>query len=391
MSSRLRQAWDLVRVMWNSDLPPAELDAALADLRAKQPVPVLWLFGKTQSGKTSIIRHLTGAEDAAIGSGFRPCTRTTREYPFPTPEAPILSFLDTRGLDEPGYDPAEDIAACDSRAHLMLVTVKINDLAQGTIRGALEKVRAVNRHRPVVLAVTCLHEVDPTSQHPQPYPFIDVPGSHPNPDMTRLIGEHIRAFGDLVDDVVPIDLTRLEEGYADPSYGGDHLKETLLRVLPAAYRQTLARLDDATGTLKDIHLRHAMPVIVGYASLAASAGAVPIPFVDLVMIPGIQARMVFHLAKVYGQPMDANRFLELAGSLGLGLVARQAVREVVKFVPFVGSAAGAALAWASTFALGRAFCLYYQEVHSGHVPDPARLRQFYHGQLSAAEKQWKQK
>jgi uncharacterized protein (DUF697 family)/predicted GTPase len=391
MATRLRQAWDLLRIMWNPNLPPAQLDAALADLRAKQPVPVLWLFGKTQSGKTSVIRHLTGAEDAAIGSGFRPCTRTTREYPFPTPEAPVLSFLDTRGLDEPGYDPAEDIAACDARAHLMLVTAKLTDLAQGTIRGALAKVRAVNRRRPVVLAVTCLHETDPTRQHPQPYPFVGDLTGHPNADVTRLLAEHKRAFGDLIDDVVPIDLTKPEEGYEDPSYGGEHLKETLLRCLPQAYRQTLARLDEATGTLKDLHLRHALPVIVGYASLAASAGAVPIPFIDLVILPAIQARMVFHLARVYGQPLSAERFLELAGSLGLGLLARQAVREVAKLVPVVGSAAGAALAWASTFALGRAFCLYYQEVHAGHVPDPARLRQFYHEQMAAAERQWKGK
>ena len=55
----------------------------------------IWLFGKTQSGKTSIIKFLTGASDAEIGSGFRPCTRFSREYDFPNAEAPLLSFLDT--------------------------------------------------------------------------------------------------------------------------------------------------------------------------------------------------------------------------------------------------------------------------------------------------------
>jgi uncharacterized protein (DUF697 family) len=99
--------------------------------------------------------------------------------------------------------------------------------------------------------------------------------------------------------------------------------------------------------------------------------------------------MVYHLAKLYGQPLDGKRFLELAASLGLGLIARQAIREVVKFIPFVGSAAGSALAWGSTYALGRAFCLYYQEVHDGHVPDPARLKRFYHEQLTEAERRWK--
>jgi uncharacterized protein (DUF697 family) len=86
--------------------------------------------------------------------------------------------------------------------------------------------------------------------------------------------------------------------------------------------------------------------------------------------------------------MTATRFLEAAASLGMGLLARQAVREVVKFIPFVGSAAGAALAGASTYALGRAFCQYYQDVHEGHVPNPQALRKLYQDQLAAAERAW---
>ena len=76
-------------------------------------MPVFWLFGRTQSGKTSLIKYLTGAEEAEIGQGFRPCTRFSRSYQFPTAEAPLITFLDTRGMDEPGYDPAEDLAEFD--------------------------------------------------------------------------------------------------------------------------------------------------------------------------------------------------------------------------------------------------------------------------------------
>ena len=49
------------------------LEASLSEARAKMPVPVLWLLGKTQSGKTSIIKALTGSETAEIGNGFQPC------------------------------------------------------------------------------------------------------------------------------------------------------------------------------------------------------------------------------------------------------------------------------------------------------------------------------
>src|SRR5262245_65672648 len=80
------------------------LQDQLARLRQRTAVPVFWLFGRTQSGKTSLIKYLTGAEEAEIGQGFRPCTRFSRKYEFPTPETPLITFLDKRRLDEPGYD-----------------------------------------------------------------------------------------------------------------------------------------------------------------------------------------------------------------------------------------------------------------------------------------------
>src|SRR4051794_14573810 len=86
----LMSVWDaLKRTVTGESGPPPDLEATLAELRTTTPAPVFWLLGKTQSGKTSLVRYLTGAEDAVIGSGFRPCTRTSRIYEFPTPDAPL--------------------------------------------------------------------------------------------------------------------------------------------------------------------------------------------------------------------------------------------------------------------------------------------------------------
>lgn len=391
--SRVRDT--LKRIFSKDDGPPPELDAALAELRTKTPAPVFWLLGKTQSGKTSIIRYLTGADDATIGSGFRPCTRTSRQFQFPSAEAPLLSFLDTRGVDEPGYDPAEDIAAFDAQAHVVVVTAKVTDFAQGNIRAALEPIRRASPSRPVVLCVTCLNEAIPREPHPTPYPFTPSANGKPEssiPDaLARRIEEHKQAFAGLFDVCVPIDLTKPEDGFPDPNYGGDALKQTLLDVLPKAYRQTLLRLKDATERLKDVHLQHAMPLVVGYSTMAASAGAVPVPFLDLALLPGIQAKMARSLAQVYGQTMTAEKYGELLAAVGVGLLARQAVRELTKFIPYVGSVVGAASAWATTFALGRALCYYFQAVCEGHVPDAKTLRKYYQEQYAAAETKWKNK
>ncbi len=374
-----QRAWNVVKAVWNTDTTPEGMEEALAKLREQAPTPVFWLIGKTQSGKTTLIRYLTGAEDAAIGNGYRACTKTSREYPFPTSEAPLIRFLDTRGLDEAGYDATADLAAFNSVAQVMILTVKLCDLSQGNVREGLRTLRSANPSRPVILVLTCLHEAYPQQQHPT-YPPDTIP------DFVRLRDEQTRQFAGLVDEVVAVDITQPDEGFAEPNYGGEALKAMLVKHLPDGYRQALLRTTELTSRLKELHQQHAGPIILGYATLAGTAGALPIPFIDLVLLPGIQTRMVYHLAKIYGQEMTGVRFLELAGSIGIGLLAKTAVRQVAKLIPGVGSAAGAALASASTYALGKAFCIYYQQVHDGHIPDAARLKQIYQQELEQAQR-----
>ena len=389
---------DRVKSLFSASAREARLQEHLERLRARLPVPLFWLFGKTQSGKTSIIKYLTGAEGAEIGKGFQPCTRFSRLYHFPLREAPLITFLDTRGLDEPGYDPAEDLARFNEQAHVLLVTVKALDHAQENVLEHLRTIRGARQSRPVLLALTCLHEAYPQQQHPLPYPF--TPGGEATldspalpDDLRRSLAEQRRRFEGMVDRVVAIDLTPAEEGFNDPDYGGPLLREALLEMLPAAYRQTMLSLGEASRDLQDFYTRQALPHIIAYSTLAASAGALPTPIVDLVLLSGIQSQMVNHLAQIYGQPLTANRFLEIASTLGVGMLLRQGSRMLIKYIPYIGPVLGTvtsgALAGASTFALGKAFCFYYQAIHQGHVPQAEELRRYYREQLSRAERMWK--
>jgi uncharacterized protein (DUF697 family)/predicted GTPase len=384
---------------WFSSRSDAQLQQRLDLLRTRTPVPVFWLFGKTQSGKTSLIKYLTGADDAEIGHGFKPCTRYSRQYQFPTADAPLLTFLDTRGMDEPGYDATEDLAQFNDLAHVVVVTVKALDHSQQRMLEHLRRIRKSKPARPVVLVLTSLHEAYPQQQHPEPYPFatsaaqaIDIEQQMgdsktvPEP-LLRSLREQRERFGGLADRIVPVDLTRPEEGFTNPAYGGEQLKQVLLEVLPAAYRHTLLTLDELTRQLQDLYARQALPRILGYSTLAATAGTIPV--LDLLILPGIQSRMIYHLARFYGQPLSGARFLELASTLGLGILLRQASREVMKLIPYVGSVAGGVMAGASTFALGKAFCYYYSAIHQGHVPQREELRRYYQEQLALAEQAWK--
>src|SRR4051794_37403786 len=107
---------------WRGKLPApsSEYAKAIEQLRRKAPVPSLWLFGKTGSGKSSIVRYLTGAPAATIGEGYRPETKTSRRFDFPDALEPLLTFIDTRGLGEAAYDPQTDIDQFSGSTQLMI-------------------------------------------------------------------------------------------------------------------------------------------------------------------------------------------------------------------------------------------------------------------------------
>lgn len=376
----------------------ADFQQRLDQLRRREPVPVFWLFGKTQSGKSTVVRYLTGASDAEIGQGFQPCTRFSRKYDFPTSDAVLLKFLDTRGLDEPGYDPAEDLNAFSGDTHLVIVTVKAMDHAQENVLRHLQAIRDAQPQRPILLLLTCLHEAYPQQQHPAAFPFratnadepIVLPEAPPFlTDLLRSVELQRQRFAKVVDRVLPIDLTRPEEGFDQPEFGGPELRAIIAELLPSAQAHTLRVVESQLADLKELHARKVMPTILGYSVLAGTAGAIPIPFVSLIVLPRIQKKLVRSLAEEFGRPEAAERFLELAGSLGFGHIRAHAVNELLKFLPYVGSISGAAGHAASTYALAKAFCHYDAAALDGMMLDLDKLRDYYQSQLTEAHAMWK--
>lgn len=374
----------------SAPLSEAEFHRQQAEIVKNAPLPVFWLFGKTGSGKTSIIRFLTGATDAAIGNGFQPQTQHSQQFDFPSAEYPVLRFLDTRGLGEARYDPAEDIAAFSRSTHLLIATVRVLDHALVPLLEPLLAIRKAAPHRPILLALTCLHEAYPRSQHPALDPFreSETPDSLPT-DLRRSLELQRERFEGLVDRIVPIDFTRPEEGFTEPNFGGDRLQAALVDLLPAACRQTILNLEETMRPLRDLKERQAMPYILSYSTLAATAAALPAPWIDIPVVMALQSRMVSQLAQIYRQSLDGKTMAHLAGSLSGRLLTRLAVRSTFKLIPVIGSAANAALAFAYMWATGRAWCWYFGELRAGNAPSEAEVQRIWESQLSTAEKLWK--
>lgn len=363
-----------------------------AELLETAPIPTFWMFGKTGSGKSSIIRYLTGAEEAEVGNGFRPQTKTSQRFDFPSADDPLMTFLDTRGIGEAGYDPTEEIALFAATTQLVIVVVRVMDHALEDVLNPLRQLRNAGSGRPVLLALTCLHQADPTVDHSANDLFATagtlVPDGLPS-NLERSLRAQLSRFEGLFDAVVPLDFTPPEEGFAVPAFGGQRLKESILLLLPAAYRQTLLQLDELVSPLKSIQHQRAQAAILSASTLSATAAAVPLPWVDLPVVFGIQTHLAYRLGSIYDQQLSRSQWGQLMGIAGGRALLGMAVRELLKVIPWVGMAANAAAAFAYTFAMGTAWNWYFHEVKQGHVPSTEELQRIFREQLTRGAQLWK--
>jgi uncharacterized protein (DUF697 family)/predicted GTPase len=381
--------WDQLRTaLLKPQVDEQLLTASLREARAKMPVPVLWLLGKTQSGKTSIIRALTGSEAAEIGNGFQPCTRHSRFYDFPA-EVPVVRFLDTRGLGEVSYDPEEDIRYCESQAHLLVAVMKVSDINQHALIEVLDMIRQRHPEWPLLIVQTGLHELYPAgNDHLHPWPYAEDPLPETIPiDLRRALYIQRDAMKQLPGRApircVAVDLTLPDDGFVPSDYGLEALWQAIESLLPLGLQHQLSGDQE----VHDLFARTAHQHIASYAIAAAGLGALPI--VDLVAVSAIQAKLLHSLALLYGQRWDKSIITEFLGLMGTGIassyLSRLLSRVVVKVIPFWGQTIGAvwsaSSSGATTYALGKAAIYFFTMRKSGLRVDSERLRRIYAQEL----------
>lgn len=367
-----------------------KLKQTLHEIRERLPVPVFWLLGKAQSGKTSIIHALTGNTRGEIGNGIRPCTKTAQSYAFPNEEECLLRFLDTRGLGEVNYDPTEDLKLFQNQAHLLIVVMKAMDHAQEAVLKALRTILDAHPQWPVLVVQTCLHEGYGSNnrQHDIPYPYDQTPlPPHIPNDLTRsllkqretLEEQGIRAR------YVAVDLTLPGDGYDPADYGLPALWTAIEELVPLGLRGMMTELDEARNHLRDLHYRTALPHVLSYSAAAGAAAGIPIIFVDIPLVMAIQAKMCHTIAKIYHQELNSQRLGEILSALGLGYLGRMGGRGLFKAIPGLGSTLNAAYSGATTYALGLTLCYYFSRVQQGSVPDQAEFKRIYADRLAEGQ------
>jgi uncharacterized protein (DUF697 family)/predicted GTPase len=374
----------------------ADLQGLLEQVRQSLPTTEVILIGKAQTGKSSIIRALTGASAEIIGQGFRPHTAHTQQYAYPTDDLPLLNFIDTVGLGEGLKDPQSVAAELQSllgassaevqAAQILVVTLKITDFAVDAVYRLLQNLRQAYPQIPCLLVVTCLHELYPAhvSDHPVYPPQLL--------ELQRAV-EALQTQFDLCDRTVLVDFTLEEDGFTPVFYGLEAFVEALAALLPDAEAQVIHQLLEQAGVsdrIGDIYRDAGRRYILPFSVMAATLAAVPLPFATMPVLTALQVTLVTLLGRLYGQTISPAQAGGIASAIAGGFGAQVIGRELMKFIPGLGPVIAASWAGAYTWALGEGACVYFGDIMGGKKPDPEKIQQTMKDAFKDAQKRFKE-
>ena len=376
------------------DISDRQIAEILAEVKEQLPTTEAWLIGKTQAGKSSIVRGLTGVSEEIVGEGFQPHTQHTERYIYPSADLPLLIFTDTVGLGDIDQETSSIIEELETelskeqkRARILILTVKINDFATDTLRLTAQTLREKYPQIPCLLAITCLHELYPQA--------IDIHPDNPQeyPEVQRAIAEQQKSFAGLYDKVVTIDFTLEEDEFEPVFFGLESLRDNLAELLPEAEANTIYQLLDQeiADKLGNVYRDAARRYLVAFATIAATLAAVPLPFATMPVLTALQVSMVGLLGKLYGQTLNPSQAGGVVSAIAGGFVAQAVGRELIKFIPGFGSAIAASWAAAYTWALGEGACVYFGDLMGGKKPDPVKIQKAMAEAFSLAKEKFKLK
>ena len=123
---------------------------------------------------------------------------------------------------------------------------------------------------------------------------------------------------------------------------------------------------DVTETPPDDLRARAVKLVERSSLWSGAAGLIPVPFVDLAAIGGVQIQMLSRISQIYGIPFAKNRGKALIASLAGSMIPASSgigAASIVKGIPIVGTAVGAIamplLSAGATYAIGMAFIQHF--------------------------------
>lgn len=123
-------------------------------------------------------------------------------------------------------------------------------------------------------------------------------------------------------------------------------------------------------------------IIYKYTAISSGAGLIPIPFLDLLALGGVQLAMLNALGNLYNYKFEEHRVKSIIGVLTTSLPANALINTtstLFKAIPFVGPILGGVSGYiysaATTYALGRVFNAHFASGMSLLTLDVEKMKQ----------------
>jgi uncharacterized protein (DUF697 family) len=104
----------------------------------------------------------------------------------------------------------------------------------------------------------------------------------------------------------------------------------------------------------------------------------------------LQVSMVGLLSNLYGQTLTPAQAGGLVSTIAGGFLAQTIGRELVKFIPGLGSVIAASWAASYTWALGETACVYFGDLLGGKQPDTEQIQRVMQESFQAAQQRFRQ-
>ena len=131
------------------------------------------------------------------------------------------------------------------------------------------------------------------------------------------------------------------------------------RVILAIVRFEPELLAAIAAAMPEYRTKLAWQRILPAASAAGVVGLIPLPFVDLIPLLGIQTGLVLSIARIYGFRITPARAKELIATFGLGMLARTVYQQLSKVLGVPGWILSASIAAAATVAIGSSAMMWF--------------------------------
>lgn len=280
------------------------------------------IVGPTNVGKSTLFNQLVQRkEDQAEVS---PLPGTTRENQ--QGDAGVFHVIDTPGADAVGdVGQREQELALTAAAEADFIII-VFDAIQGIKRTELELYeRLVALGKPYIVV---MNKIDLVRR-----------------DASQVIEGAAKALRLEPDQVIPA-----------AARSGENLDDILVAVA-VTEPSIVAALGQA---LPQYRWQLAWRSIVSAASASAAIALTPLPVIDMIPLTAVQTVMVLGIARIYNYQITLERARELIITFGLGFLGRTLFRQLSKLGGIPGWVLAAAVAAATTVAMGYAASVWFE-------------------------------